>query len=452
MESLNKVFTVASTFSHDEDGNSNLLFSSLGNEPNILSADSMQQIIMDPLFHKIMGRGGILVRLERSTPTLLATSDVEKYAIRRMERADKDETVIIYDPVKGVRTVNLHDIYYSCTLPHKIIVGCVDCLDKETDRPCVIKSLDEQFTDSNGGLSPFEVTQELKNRKDNLAGFTYVSPRLTAVDHFTRTFRPIEQHNFNEIVDNSAVIQKGLRERGRRKRFAQTACPHCFIQEECKNDAYYWPRKHCEGPYNYTDKTACKELLKETPIPFTPKQLLFLALNSGRLDKRYNRRKYWATFQMRNSNLKFGLCRYTTGEFTPFENYKEAEELLRKYNKSVVEVEGKKRLTPQAKAVLLELAQRTYSPVRVSRWHSTYYSVLGIEYNAYNMSWELFFTYNTNNHWHRSGGEDPLVLPWTVQASNLHDIYKEYTDFRGLSKTDHADSYGVFHYGRANRW
>jgi len=451
MKKLNKVFTVASTFSHDEDGASNLLFSVLG-EDYIYNRETMDAIVNDPLFQKIMGQGGVLVRIDnKNTPTILATPQVEKYAVRRMEQAGKDERILVFHPKEGIKTIDLYETYFNCTLPHKVIIGCVDCLTKDTGRPCEIKRLDEDFGEE-GGLSPHEVTQELKSRKDTVGGFTYVSPRLTSPDPISRTFRETAYHDFTEIEYNSEKASKGLKERWRRKRFGEEVCPQCLIREACKNTYYNWPRKYCTGPYAYTQAKAIKKVVDDTRIPFTNKQLLFLALNSGRLDKRYNRCKYWVTFRSQwDRGLRFGLCRYATGHFEAFDSFEEAEEVIRSCINRPAEIDEYKPLTRLEKAVLIELSKRNQSPVNVSRWHRTYYDVLGIEYLPHAHKFELYYKFNGRSGWSNTG-EDPMVLPWYVTAANFHDIFKEYGDLAKLEQIDHKENYGKFHYGRTNRY
>lgn len=166
---------------------------------------------------------------------------------------------------------------------------------------------------------------------------------------------------------------------------------------------------------------------------------MFLALNSGELDKRVNRCIYWATFRTNyHGGLTFGLCRAATGHYQPFGSFKEAEKLLRAKLRYVREVPKKERLSPEMRALLLEASNWKFSPSYRAGWGTRQYDTLGLEYNHYMPGWQIRFKYNGNG----CGG---MLLPWSLTANKLTDIYKEYGNLQLLTKTTHPDSYKTVH-------
>lgn len=309
--------------------------------------------------------------------------------------------------------------------------------------------------DDNIVLTPYDIIKDkhLLSRKSTIAEFTYVSPKLTALENFAKTYRPVEEHDFEMVEERSATVRQGILERKRRRKFKREVCSTCLVQKGCRKEYSEKQEKHCSGPYAYTEKEAVQAVLSSTEIPFTNYQLLYLAYNSGELDKRYLRRKYWATFKVVGNKLRFGICRYTTGEFTALKDFKEAKELLCKYNRQVFAPrKAFKYLTPLEKALLVILGYRHYSPVSVSRWHITQYDVLGIKYDGPYTGFSLHFKYNnphTEVHYQPEGKAHTtycgLKLPWTIDAKNFNDIFEECTEIEPLRQTTHPLSYMKTH-------
>ncbi len=441
MTQLDKVFTVAAD---DEDDDCQLLFASLQEDKTVLSPQEMLRITSDPRFQEVVGSGGGLVRLNSNVPTLLATTNLEEHAIARMDSAENDEKVLVFDAEEGIHSINLHDAYYGCTLPHKIIVGCSECMLRETSRQCEIKRLGVR-AESDDRWSALEVWQTFNSRKDSIAGYTYISPKLTAPEYFAKTFREVDEHDFTEVEDNSATIRKGLVERGRRRRFKKAACAQCLVMDDCRRVYASHQEKFCRGPYAETEEEAVAAILSKHEIAFSEEELLYLALNSGAMERRYNRCKYWATFTTScDGRLIFGRSRYTSGEFEEIKSFTEAKEFIQEYGNWTDIRDFDKPLTPLLKALLIELGSYDRSPVQVSRWHRTEYQVVGITYDRHSPKWKLNFIFN-NYGGTRSYRPYGLLLPWYVNATNFGDVFEEYTGLQTLSKSSHPDSYGETH-------
>ena len=446
MSKLDKMFTFAAP--DDEMGNTELLFSKDTGEP--FTREEMLGIINDPLCKSIMGEYGILSVIEGGPGELLLyTHDIGSYAIDQLDTIPAGYEMIFHSPRGGIETIDLQKAYYGCKLPHRTILGCKDCLYRDTKTSCRVKEIGLLSKETETRKSPVDIIEDklLKSRKSKIGEFTYVSPRLTAMGDFAKTFRPVDEHDFTEVESRSEIVQQGLRERGRRRNFKKNVCPTCVVQQGCDRGYSESQAKHCEGPFDRTEQETIKHILETTNIPFNKYQLLYLALNSGELDNRYKRRKYWATFRMLGGMLTFGLCRVTTGDYEPFRDFNAAKALLCKYNNKVrIPGKGDKHLTPKMKALLIELAYRHYSPCRVSRWHTVQYDVLGIEYHPHahhEPAWNLLFKFNSGSGgYYRPSG---WVMPWSVTVKNFDNIFQEYTSLHTISQTRHPLSYYRFH-------
>ncbi len=440
---LNKMFTVAADSEGDEDGACNLLFCDIAQNAEPVTREGMYRVVNDPLFKEYMDGGGILTKISDSPPTLLATNNTRYYAIARMGLSDPDESILIFQPGEAIKEINLHEAFYTCTLPHKIIVGCETCNAVDASRICPVRALALRQDEADVNTTAGDAACELRSRKDSIAGYTYVSPKLTAIKNFAKTYREVEAHDFEEVEDRSAIIRQGLQERGRYRRFKKTACANCLVQKGCHNVQCSQDIKYCTGPYIGSEAEAVKTVLAQGEIPFSDKELRYLLVNSGPLRVRYNRCIYWTTFSFHRRTLQFGLSRYTQGDFIPIPTFKEAREIIQNYSRERQETEMPP-LTPLRKALLLELASKYYSPVQVSRWHKTQYSVLGVTYDRYSGKLRLNFKFNSYGGPH-SYRPDGLLLPWGVSAANFDDIFEEYTMFDNLQQVYHEDSYRKIH-------
>lgn len=443
MKQLHRVFTFAITT--NEDGPLTLLFADLDNDTSIWSTETMLEIASNELFLKMMAKGAAIIRVDNGDgiPQLVATTDVGEYAINRLSVANKDEHVILYSPDKGVYTLNLQEVYYKCMLPHKIIMGCENC--KATTNTCEIKKIELDYYGDEDSWTPEDAKEQLENRKSQLAGFTYISPKLTtpAIDWenkkecFGQLYRTPSHHDFSRIDDMSEFVASGLRERGRAKRFTKKACSQCLITEKCEYN------RGCTGPYTDTEKTATDRIISKCKIPFTHKQLLYLLVNSGLLYERVNRRKTWTTFKLdsgppygQDHVLQYGFMRETQEDFQPFRSFNAAKNAIEAYDTPVIPDDHTPKLTRKDIAILLELAARTQSP-RYCTWGYHSYCTIGIRYDTHAHKFRMYFRDPCT--W---GGS---VLYTKVRAKSLQDIFSAYQGFKFLEKSYHSQR-GTYRY------
>lgn len=439
---LTKMFTV--TADVEEQGDSECLLFFHKTEGSF-TEDEIYALASDPLCQQLMGDTLLAsVVHESEGESLLLSREFLTKAIVPMSAAAPNDTVTMVTPGNGVQMVNLQKVYYGCTLPQRAIVGCKTCADSETKQNCILK---EQWrrvvtADEYDDFTAEDAIDALTNRKSTIAGFTYVSPKLTQTKAFTSTYRTYSDHDFSMVEENSDTIKRGLQERSRKQRFIKEACSTCLVREACDSWSTPTDVKYCKGPYIETEAEAHKAIVKNSKIPFTNKQLLFLALNSGELGKRYNRCISWATFMYDyNRGLHFGIRRKNTGHILAQLTFEEAEKVIRTYNSYVYEIQDHKPLSMQQKAVLLELAGRDWSPNFRSGWHRTQYQALGIVYSPHGKKWILNFKFNSSSGYYRPYG---MLLPWEVQASTLADVYQHYGNLETLSKESHHLSRGRF--------
>jgi len=444
---LTKMFTVTAAEDQDGDSACALFFHKDGED---VTEEEINAIAKDPLCRSLMGDYGVMTcdRYEKDDYSeILVSREVRDLVVPRLEKAQPEDTVILFTPNNEPERIRLQDVYYGCKLPRRAIIGCDNCFESETKTNCVFKDCWEPMENADVDVTVADAIQSLKNRKSMIAGFTYLSPMLTRDTHFVSPYRHHTNHCFSCVEENSSIARQGLKERGRLRRFRENACSKCLVREACHHTAEGRYIKLCKGPYVDTEKEANATVVKNAKVPFTNKQLLFLALNSGELDARYNRRIYWATFRYTSHGLTFGLCRKTTGKFERIETFEEAEKIIRQCNNVVFEVKNFKALTLQQKAVLIELARAHYSPVQRGRWHRTQYEALGIEYSQWNNSWTLYFKFNSSgsSYAYRPYG---MRLTWDINAKTLEDVFREYLNLESLEKTSHEDSYRRIH----NSW
>ena len=443
---LTKMFTVTADVERQEDSECLLLFHKTEGS---FTEDEIHKITSDPLCQKLMGDTLMAsVVHETEGESLLLSREFFTKAIAPMPTAAPNDTITMVTPENGVQQVNLQKVYYGCTLPQRAIVGCKACADSSTKQSCILKEQWRKIitTGEYDDFTAEDAIGALTNRKSTIAGFTYVSPKLTQMKAFTSTYRTYGDHDFSMVKENSDIIKRGLQERSRKQRFIQEACSTCLVRETCNRWNTPTDVKYCKGPYIETEAEAHKAIVKNAKIPFTNKQLLFLALNSGELGKRYNRCISWATFLYDyNRGLTFGIRRKNTGEILARLTFKEAEEVIRKHKSAVFEIRDHKPLALQQKAVLIELASRDYSPNFRSGWHRTQYQALGLEYNPYRKAWTLHFKFNSASGYYRPYG---MLLPWDVKADTLADVYQHYGNLETLTKQSHPLSRSnVFGYG-----
>jgi len=443
---LDRVFTFASS-EDDGDGAPHLLFVSRNRDETILSYETMDAIVMDPLFKELMGDTEVmLARMDDhyEYPVLLATHDVEEHAIPLLGHSNEDETVILFqkDNNGELRRQNLdiYKLYYQCTRPHKTVVGCCDCVDKSDDNPrdCVLKRIvSKQQEQDFVPFTPERLKTRLRSKQDKIAGFTYVSPKLTGTKHFAKYYRDEYDHDFDVIEQKSDIVAAGLKERARFNRFKKSACPECFMQEWCHGNYTYdgaWRIRRCSGAYPKTEEAAYDEILETATIPYTKNQIAYLLNRSGPLEKRYNRCKYAATFGMLTDGtreLQFGLRRKTKPwKFTPFDSFQYAKTFMDEYGDPHYHQVKPGNITKRAQALLVETAAIQESP-RYNSWAfgGATYLPFYIFPHTYR---ELYFDLNYVN-----GSGRHVYRHTEVQA--LSRIYHEKGRFKCLAKTPHNE-------------
>ncbi len=394
--------------------------------------DAMMEIAEDPLVVQTLGYPFLVMECP-DAPYLLATIDFE-HILTSLDSAQADVEVV-FTTEKETRRCNLVDIFYKCSLPHKLIVGCVECIsDKQTVGHCFPKAaLLQMYTDGTPeNAADIDDMDDWQHRKLHVAGFTYISPMLTAPKNIAKKQRPISEHDFSFVEERSRIRSDAMVERHRRQRFKKKECLRCFGNAECRSrdwNRYQW----CKGPYLYTEKEATKRILESVRIPFNNTQLRYLLNNSGPLAKRYNRCKYVATFFTRYDVLRFGIKRRTQPDSNviPFDNYREAQTFLSKYSEN--ETAWPKpsmygTITAELKARLCLLAQYDYGPYTAAGYygHCSYPSMW---LNRYGNRMEQFY------------GQRRGDLHWVSRKlDTIADVLRTDVDIPYLTRTKSADS------------
>ena len=323
---LDKVFTYAeSSYANDTP---DLVFSSLQGDEITLSEVTMLKIAKDQLTQETLGLPFLIMRKDNN---IIATTDFE-HVIDLLERASTVDK-IIWRTTKGIEVVRPADIFDNCALPHKYVLGCKECLtDRETTNHCIPKeSVIHYGGDHQEASTDVDELEEWKHRKVSIAGFTYISPLLTAPENIAKRKRSISEHDFSYVEERSEIRSRALMERHRRTRFYKEECARCYGKEHCSK--YHYRFVGCEGPYLYTEKEATEEILNMVTIPFSNAQIRYLLHNSGELKKRRNRCKYMATFYMEGNTLSYGLQRLTIpyADKIPFDGYRDAHQFMQEY-------------------------------------------------------------------------------------------------------------------------
>lgn len=435
LETPDRLFTVATPETdrtqsgHDP---AEFLFVSRSNDPEIQDSATQFLIMNDPFFQELIKGGAIIHQSqwygqEQEGFCWRVCTDIGGEVLQQLEAAKEDSKILVYEPNKGVETIDLRDVYYGCTLPHKSILGCTRCFQGEDNpKDCRVKKLYQEST----GIDAEDAIEKLQNRISQIGGFTYISPRLTLADDFGKTYRYAHEHDFSAIDYNSEQIQKGLKERSRFHRFEKNACSQCFIREVCEKQRSRISRRHCPGPYPATEGDAIVEILGKVRIPFSDEELAYFLENSYELDKRYNRCKYWTTFTVERDELKFGIKRHTQpyNSVETFRTVAEAENFIEKYGRNTQIDHWKFPVNPLLKAVLIELAARSTSPTNCAGWRTVAYGKLAVVLD-YQDRLECKFALN--------GGRGTAWFSAT--ASSLAEVYQNWEKFRFIGQTYHDD-------------
>ncbi len=362
IQQLNRVFTYAVGPS----GNTELLFSSLDPEDNILSPETFELIQNTALVHKLVGHPNIVYSHDIPVPhpVIRVTSETDGYLARQLSTAKRGDCIYINGSPSEMEHVDLSQTYDSCSLPHKYALGCHECIRLKADEVPAMCRIRELLTTPReyGYRAEEDLLDVLEHLETTIGSFTYISPAHTRTAYFTQNDRPINQHSFANVSENLESAAKGGREAHRVIKFKKTECSRCLVQSVCDTEV-----KWCPSPYLKSEKEYSAASVAKTHIPFTRAQIKYLLINSGRLHARYNRRLYALTFHLESPDqtLQFGLRRTTASwfNFTPFKTFKEAERVIQSHGydrKWDDDRYGK--LTNLQLGILLAAARETYSP------------------------------------------------------------------------------------------
>jgi hypothetical protein len=435
IEDLDLVFTYAQS---SDKRSTNLLFTSMSGRMDIFQADTIRTIVESPLYQQIMGKNSIVFPYESGPyPILLATTEFLEQVAVRMERAKEGEAVVVCREGAPIETIDLHTVYYACQLPQKLILGCSECVNNPSlSKGCAVRQASSQALAVDFlGTDPEEMVELLKSRQSQIGPFVYISPILTAHEHFSKTLRTIEEHDFSFVEERAATREKIINSRTRLNAVKKNICVHCCVKNECHSEfdsGYHRGRiRNCHGRYPETEEETVKLIMERHPPPMTFEQMSVLAANSGELHKRYNQCISYATFTQKGYNGEFAfaiVARRGRRHDHVCESYYEAIEILKEYNGFLHEV--RKPVTPKMYTLMLEAVRHSSSPTSRSRWHSTSYSRLYIS-PTWNDGVEIHYTYN-NSHSRQE-------LPWTLEARNFGVFVQHYNDLRTQGRIPYAE-------------
>jgi len=380
---------------------------------------NIEEIVDDPKTKEVFGDLPILAFTDVDD-NLVVTPKLPIGAFDWLDRAQKEEYVWSVNTDRTITPINMHECYYSCLRPQKLIVGCLECAKTEEAGPadCQLKRLlhvDPSYPEPNY-LSPSELLQQFKSRKTTIAGYTFVSPRLTADEAFPETFRPAGRHDFGNVEDNSTRIKDALKERKRVDKFIETECWGCLVADHCgRTDA-----KYCRGAYAQSQKKAEQDIVAQLETPYSKSQLEFLINHTGRLKKRYEHKIYYATLEDINGGLIWGLRRKTHphAPIIQFKEFKQAKNIIEVYG-----VPGRDwgKVTPTLLSSWMEMSDRRYSPCNRGDWRKTSYPRAYIERTGVNRLTAYF-------SWSSSGKR----LPWSQDIDKLQEVFRYYRHFNFL--------------------
>jgi hypothetical protein len=307
----------------------------------------------------------------------------------------------------------------ACTLPHRLILGCSECL-PEPENPelhCGIKRL---YLDRDDNLSEdvLNAISRWKHLKVKLFGHTFVSPTYTGeYSPFSARNKDHSSIDFDNVVNNVEARKEVAKARANSQKFRVTECSRCLGSGLCESARAKW----CYGPYGKTDKEYYEYIIKKTKVPFTNAQIAYLLNNSGSLNHRHNRRLSYLTFRYDGDALNFVIGRMTTGEERSI-TFKEAKSIIEN------DVEHPRNLpikiTKKLKALLISAASLSTSPAQGNGWHKTRYDSRSLLLN-YPDRLILQFYWRSR---HR-------LLPWEFKCDSLRDIFRHYSRVPRIHQT-----------------
>lgn len=304
----------------------------------------------------------------------------------------------------------------ACTLPHKTILGCSECLESKdvTEFGCQIKKMYDQECKN----VPPETLQTLtswKHLKKNIGEYTFISP-VYATNRTRRTFSSRQQSHLNidfgSVQDNVNARKEIAQNRKDTITFQNSECPECLVSMVCPKDKAKW----CKGSYGKSEEQYYADILQGKKLKYTDAQISYLLLNSGELDFKIKRRRHYLTFDMTINGLDFVLGDLLTGH-TESLTFKEAKELIEKYKYDSISTRGPIKITKKLKALLHVATGIRWSPTYNSGWHVTKYPKRFVTY--YHGYRQLFSV----NFLQSSRGK---ILPWPFEFDSLKKYYQVY--------------------------
>jgi len=419
IQQLDKVFTYAV----GPAGNTELIFSSLNPNDNVLTPETFKLIQDAELVHKIVGYPNIIYSNDHTSPhpMIRVTSETDRYLALQLPGAKKGDGIYINSSPTTPEHLDLSQVYDACSLPHKYALGCQECIGlNASDVPKMCRVRELLVTPRKYGYTVHgdQLKNSLEHLKTTIGPFTFISPGHTRTEYFTKKDRPINQHSFANVHENLEAAAKGGKEAHRVIKYKKTECTRCLVQPTCWTEV-----KWCSSPYLKSAKEYSADAIANVQIPFTRKQIKYLLINSGPLNSRYNRRLYALTFYVTPYHtLQFGLRRTTSNyfDFKPFKTFKDAEQVIKAHGSDLRwsdSYHGK--MTNLQLGVLLATARKTASPTSQNGWRATSYPAYYLDGHP-NVGYTLYY----------ARGREGL-LPWSTVVQSWEDLYLNWGRFDG---------------------
>lgn len=411
------------TYTKGENGKAELLFTSLKRDRALFNRAILEQIVNDPEYQRIMGTNTVIYPYETTPyPVLHASTCVEASVGQALETADKSWDVYMTQEGKPPAVVNLHDAYYQCKRPERLILGCAACLEAANSPDgCSLCTLANEILFAPTSVDPEDLTGTLKSRKSKIGNFTFISPVLTSLEYFSKTIRGISEHDFSCVADNAKRRETACKTRNRTNAVERIYCATCLIHKGCRAYSNSTYPSWCSEHYPMDADAAAQQILQLYPPAMPLAQMGELLYNSGVLNRRYAKKIAAATFVLGdypNHRTPVFIIQARIGKrrLLTCDTYEQARDVLTEYNGAYHSLD--REFTSLEYALLMEALQHTSSPRNHNGWHSTEYRVL---YHTISR-WRKNAI--TTNYTFNSRGQ--RVLPWTLTAESLSDYVRHY--------------------------
>lgn len=412
------------------EGPATLIFENTGEAP----ATQLERVIQDTSLQTLFP-AGFTVIYDSSLDCVVAANDLDESVVSELSEAPcEHKGVFVWTPGAGGVVYDPSNVYYDCMLPQKLVLGCVRCIQdalssqREQTEPTPQKhlcSLAQVYITNwcTDGISAGTMQDVLKNRKTQVGGWTYISPRLTASASFAKSLRPAHDHDFLEIKRRSEHVKQGLAERNRRSTFKKTVCPKCICNPHCnKVSTYYskrytrkwdWHQISCKGVYPKNEKACTVAMYKNLKgtqwRKWSPELLARIAVNSGTTNMRYSRRI--AVLGMSPDGSVVLRSKVNNNVLWRSKDAAEVSDVLSTYTSNL----SATALTKGQVCLLAACHQIRWSPTRNSGWHSTQYAFKYVEYSSGYSVFRLMFHHKSR--WNN-------CLPWDCRICSVVDLYE----------------------------